>query len=156
MQKHFKLIVVLVSAVGMILSFQNCGNTGFLKTTIMESAYNSSIDPTFEYPYQAAPSVYFDSVVTVPADALTTDRFAEIEFVGAMTPADGSYSTIQYTLEIRNQDDVRICPQQVGSLTGDTDIHFTCVTTGGPAQSIKVWAEITFNGSTFVLEKSFR
>jgi hypothetical protein len=156
MRKHFRLIVLLFATLGMMFSFQNCGNTGFLKTTIMESAYNSSIDIPFEYPYPAAPKVYFDSVVTVPTDAVATDRFANIEFVGAMTPADGSYSVIQYTLEIRNQDNVRICPQQVGSLTGDTDIHFTCVTTGGPAQSIKVWAEITFEGATFILEKSFR
>lgn len=152
---NFKLIVLALASVLMV-AFQNCSNTGFMKTTIWENAYLSSIDPGFEYPYQAAPSVYFDSVVTVPADALATDRFANIEFAGAMTPSDGSYNTIQYKIEIRNQDDVRICPEQVGSLSGNTDIHFVCVTTGGPAQSLKVWAEITYNGTTVVREKIFK
>lgn len=153
---NFKLVVPLAAISLLMIAFQNCSNTGFMKTTIWENAYLSSIDPGFEYPYQAAPTVYFDSVVTVPTDAVTTDRFANIEFVGAMTPADGSYTTIQYKIEIRNQNDLRICPEQVGSLSGDTDIHFTCVATGGPAESLKVWAQITYNGTTFVREKIFK
>lgn len=158
MQK-IRWILSMTTLAGVIISFQNCSNTGFLQSRDLASEWAALIDPYFAYYYTEAPKAYFDGVIVIPNNADPANRFNNIGFIGSLSLADGSQSQFSYKLELRKNDGTLICPQQIGTLGTETRIEFECVTTDlsmGASEWMVAWVQYTISGDTFELEKPFR
>lgn len=130
LQSLSTLIVTAFAATTLLLFFQNCSPTPGDGASITPGD-GASISPPqnlsfFQYNYAAKPNLYANLALVFPKEQ--TGSFANFKFYGMVTPADGSYGYISYSVRITDDTHQTICAGETGVLDPDNqNIVFECL-----------------------------
>lgn len=117
------LVVVIIIAM-LVVFHQNCSPYH----SSVEYASNSAlIDPFFNYTYATAAD-YFVNTQLLGARDSTTNKFRNLKFFAAVAKANGSSETLNYEVQLSDDNGFPICPVVRGQLIPtQSTILFDCV-----------------------------
>lgn len=119
------VIVVSFTLTTLLLFFQNCSPTPVISTDDGASQVVPNFS-FFHYQYSKKPNLYANLALIFPSQKEGT--FERFQIYGMLTPSDGSYGYISYSVSVTDENNTSICVGESGVLDPDkTNIIFECL-----------------------------